>query len=422
MLKHNFAKGQQILIVYYLRSSVPVLNLLYLTVRQAPIIVLVLSMFDFRQNLAVRASWLLGQKHVPVRRRLEDRLHLLHVEVRQALTSPKGRPSETFCLTAGQAGADGQYTPADAGSIDADNPANIFYGADVRVAYSKDIFSGADTITNIGVCTSVNEFGSAQVSDNDPTEVDTSPMLGIVTYSYDSAFQGQSPTAITPENIVQYQTDSYTSLIKLTCNISDATTRLWNMDYHVGMYRTLSQHIGSNAQLVYIVSPENSLEFFPLDGSNYIAHAEITEDGQGVLIEYAQTVTTPTGATYAITALGGSAIMPVISDTIWLNDKTVWLNFATSIYADAGINNGSGTALDADRHVLVGSTFPVDTSFGTNFAQASTYRATLTRHASDADLNRTAPTMTMTMAADYDSIGLTFSEAVCGSPEQDVLR
>ena len=125
--------------------------------------------------------------------------------------------------------------------------------------------------------------------------------LGIVTYSYDSAFQGQSPTAIAADNVIQYQTGSYTSLIKLTCSISDVT-QLWDMDYHVGMYRTLSQHVGANAQLVYIVSPENSLEFFPLDGTNYIAHAEITEGGDGVLIEYAQAVTTTTGATYKITA------------------------------------------------------------------------------------------------------------------------
>ena len=48
-------------------------------------------------------------------------------------------------------------------------------------------------------------------------------------------------------------------------------------------------------QLCNIVSPENSLEFFPLDGTNYIAHAEITEDGHGVLIEYAQAVTENTG-------------------------------------------------------------------------------------------------------------------------------
>ena len=66
--------------------------------------------------------------------------------------------------------------------------------------------------------------------------------------------------------------------------------------------------------------------------------------------------------------------------------------------------------------LLVTSTFPGDTSFEVggiaNFAQTSTYRAVLTRHASDADLNRTAPTMTtVACMLDYDSIGLTFSEA-----------
>ena len=330
---------------------------------------------------------------------------------------PNGAGSATFCTAFG--GTD--YTPAVAGNIDADNPANIFYNADVRVTYSKDIFSGADTIGGTGVCTSVNEFDSAQVSSNTPNEVDTSPSLGIVTYSYDSAFQGQSPTAIALDNVIQYQTDrdSYTSLIKLTCSISDVT-QLWNMDYHVGMYRTLSQHVGANAQLVYIVSPENSLEFLPLDGTNYIAHAEITEGGDGVLIEYAQAVTDNTSQSYTMTTGDGlTDITPTISDTIWLNNQTVWLALGSSIYGNAGINNGSGTALDADRHVLVASTFPDDTSFGDNFAQTSTYRAVLTRHASDADLDGSAPTMMTVVALDYDSIELTFSDgdAVCGSPE-----
>ena len=326
---------------------------------------------------------------------------------------PSGAGSALFCTTFGGT----EYTTAVASVIDADNPANIFYNADVRVAYSKDIFSGADTIGGTGVCTSVNEFDSAQVSSNTPNEVDTSPSLGIVTYSYASAFQGQSPTAIALENIVQYQTDrdSYTSLIKLTCSISDVT-QLWNMDYHVGMYRTLSQHVGANAQLVYIVSPENSLEFFPLDGSNYIMHAEITEGGDGVLIEYAQAVTSPTEAVYAIATTNLNVITPTISEATWLNDKTVWLTLASSIY-DAGVNVGSD-ALSSDRHVLVSSTFPNDDSFGDNFGRVATYRAVLTRHASDADFDQTAPTITaITVAPGTESIDLTFSEAVCGSPE-----
>ena len=75
-------------------------------------------------------------------------------------------------------------------------------------------------------------------------------------------------------------------------------------------------------------------------------------------------------------------------------------------------------ALDADRHVLVASTFPGDTSFGNNFAQTSTYRAVLTRHASDMDLAQTAPRITeITVAPGTESIDLTFSSPVCGSPE-----
>ena len=51
-----------------------------------------------------------------------------------------------------------------------------------------------------------------------------------------------------------------------------------------------AHHDEQNTTVSYIVTPENSLEFFPLDRSNYIEHAEITEDGLGVLIEYAQAV------------------------------------------------------------------------------------------------------------------------------------
>ena len=324
-----------------------------------------------------------------------------------------------FCTFTAGAGA--VFTPAVPGNIDADNPANIFYGADVRVTYSKDVFSGSETIINTGDCTPVNEFDSNQVNSNTPQAVNTSPSLGIVTYSYISAFQGQSPTAIAADNVIQYQTDknSYTSLVKLTCSLSDSdTTKLWNMDYHIAMYRTLSQHIGANAQINYIVSPENSLEFFPLDETNYITHAEITEDGLGVLIEYAEAVTTTT-ATYKITAVDGSVITPTISESIWLNNQTVWLTLGSSIY-DAGVNVGSD-ALSSDRHVLVTSTHdPVATSFGTNFGRASTYRAVLTRHASDADFAQTAPRITGIDVADgTGSIDLTFSEEVCGSPETE---
>ena len=171
---------------------------------------------------------------------------------------------------------------------------------------------------------------------------------------------------------------------------------------------------------IYIVtSPENSLEFFPLDGTNYITHAEITEGGDGVLIEYAQTVTTPTEATYAIATTSLDVITPAMSDPIWLNDKTVWLTLDSSIY-DAGVNVGSN-ALSSDRHVLVSSTFPNDDSFGDNFGRVATYRAVLTRHMSDADLNGSAPTIeTITVAPGTESIALTFSSAspVCGSPEE----
>ena len=175
----------------------------------------------------------------------------------------------------------------------------------------------------------------------------------MITYSYDSVNQGAAPGTLTAAQRIQYPTDDYAELMTLTCNLpASASTQLLGMSYHLSAYgnAALGHHVdgsddgnsGNNLDS-YVTSPENSLEFFPLDGSNYIEHAEITEDGLGVLIEYAQAITSPTG-TYAITALNGSVITPTISDTIWLNDKTVWLGLATSIY-DAGVNV-AGTALE----------------------------------------------------------------------------
>ena len=132
------------------------------------------------------------------------------------------------------------------------------------------------------------------------------------------------------------------------------------MSYHLSAYgnTAFGHHVGASAGDSYVTSPENSLEFFPLDGSNYIEHAEITEGGQGVLIEYAQAVTDNTSQSYTMaTGDGLTDITPTISDTIWLNDKTVWLTLGSDIYA--GVNTATA-ALDADRHVLVTSTFPGD--------------------------------------------------------------
>ena len=75
-----------------------------------------------------------------------------------------------------------------------------------------------------------------------------------------------------------------------------------------------------------------------------------------------------------------------------------------------------------DRHVLVSSTFPSDTSFEVegiaNFGRASTYRAVLTRHMSPMDYVQTAPRITtVTVAPGTESMDLTFSSPVCGSPE-----
>ena len=331
--------------------------------------------------------------------------------------SDAGVDNPTNCGLAG-----GEFTTGTAvipGTIDADNPANILYNVEARFTYSKEIFPGNPEVPLFtSVCTPVTGYG-ARVSPVPPRNVASSIDNGVITYSYESANQATAPGALTPDQRIQYPADDYAELMTFTCNFpSAASNQLLGMSYHLSAYgnAAFGHHIGATLADSYVTSPENSLEFFPLDGSNYITHAEITEGGTGVLIEYAQAITSPTGAVYAIATTSLDLITPTISDSdiIWLNDRTVWLTLGSSIY-DAGVNVGSD-ALSSDRHVFVTSTFPGDTSFGNNFAQTSTYRAVLTRHASDADLDQTAPTMTVA-ALDYDSIGLTFSRFVCGSPE-----
>ena len=318
--------------------------------------------------------------------------------------------------------AGGTFIPGEAeipGTIDADNPANLLYNVQAQFTYSKEIFPGnPDTFTT--VCTGVTAHATTQVSSNEPTPARSSIENGVITYSYESANQATAPGRLTPDQIIQYPADDYAELMTLTCNLpATASTQLLGMSYHLSAYGNLAHHVGADLGNSYVTSPENSLEFFPLDGSNYIKHAEITEDGLGVLIEYAQAVTENTGQTYSIATTSLDVITPTISDIIWLNDKTVWLTLGSDIYT--GVNVATA-ALDADRHVLVTSTFPDDTSFevgGTaNFGSASTYRAVLTRHASDMDLARTAPRITeITVAPGTESIDLTFSSPVCGSPE-----
>ena len=117
-------------------------------------------------------------------------------------------------------------------------------------------------------------------------------------YGYNSANQNTEPGELTSAQRIQYPTDDYTDFLTITCNLpATASTQLLGMSYHLANYGNLAfgHHVGADPGDSYVTSPENSLEFFPLDGSNYIEHAEITEGGQGVLIEYAQAVTDPHG-------------------------------------------------------------------------------------------------------------------------------
>ena len=327
---------------------------------------------------------------------------------------------------AGLASGVAEFTSAEAGTIDADNSANLMHHIEARFTYSKEIFPGnPDNFTT--VCAGVTEYTSAQVGPIPPRNNPSSADNGVITYSYESAILSSvDPGTVGPDGRVQYPADDYAEIMTLTCNLpASASAQLWGMSYHLSAYgnSAFAHHTGIGDVDVqgdeadsYVTSPENSLEFFPLDGSNYIEHAEITEGGDGVLIEYAQAVTDNTDQAYTITAADGSDIAPTISEIIWLNNQTVWLALASDIYT--GVNNGSNVALDADRHVLVASAFPSDTSFGTNFAQASTYRVVLTRHMSQVDLAQTAPRITGIEVADgTESIALTFSEAVCGGTE-----
>ena len=320
-----------------------------------------------------------------------------------------------------------QYTPEDAGTISLLSPANVMARTGIRFSYNTSLFAGTAFTGASPTCqSSAADHSSASISAISPS---TGLIEGIAGNNYTTNLLGNDPADLTSDQVVVRPHDAYVEHVTVTCDLPTSSTiyntELLDMAFEVNAFSgTNTHHDAPGREILYIVSPENSLEFFPLDGTNYITHAEITEGGDGVLIEYAQAITSSTG-TYAITALDGSVITPTISDSdiIWLNDRTVWLTLGSSIY-DAGVYNGDGTALNADRHVFVTSTFPGDTSFEVggiaNFGRASTYRAVLTRHMSDADLDQTAATGAprMTVAAlDYDSIELTFSRPVCGSPE-----
>ena len=106
-------------------------------------------------------------------------------------------------------------------------------------------------------------------------------------YGYNSVNQSAEPGTLESDQIIQYSPDDYAEVVTLTCNLpAIASTQLLGMSYHLSAYgnAAFAHHVGINAGNSYVNKPENSLEFFPLDGSNYIEHAEITEDGQGVLI------------------------------------------------------------------------------------------------------------------------------------------
>ena len=326
---------------------------------------------------------------------------------------PDGASGEAFCTSPSQAGANGVYTPESPGTIAIDMPANVMARTGTIFTYNTSLFTESFTSS----CTLSAETHTGASIDSIGSLTGFS--AGVTGFNYGSELVDQDPSSLNTGQVVVWQHNEYVEQMTVTCDLPDSyNSELLGMAFEVSLYKgNNSHHDFARGRTSYAVSAANSLEFFPLDRSNYITHAEITEGGDGVLIEYAQTVTDPTGAAYAIATTSIDLITPTISDSdiIWLNDRTVWLTLGSSIY-DAGVYNGDGTAFNADRHVFVTSTFPGDTSFGNNFAQTSTYRAVLTRHASDADLDQTAPRMTVT-TLDYDSIGLTFSRSVCGSPE-----
>ena len=246
------------------------------------------------------------------------------------------------------------YTPAVPGVLSGSMPANIMYIMGTQLTYNNvSLFTEAAP-----PCVGSVESHPANTFEgfSPATSLRGS---GIEGYSYRATAQGLSPDALNADNVIQWKPDEYLEYVTVTCELpAGYESELLDMAIQIRASIGVNSHqIGRSDQSNYAIRAENSLEFFPLDGSNYITHAEITEGGDGVLIEYAQAVTTPTGATYAIATTNDAVITPAMSDDpIWLNDKTVWLTLDSSIY-DAGVNVGSD-ALSSDRHVLVSSTFP----------------------------------------------------------------
>ena len=79
------------------------------------------------------------------------------------------------------------------------------------------------------------------------------------------------------------------TVVSLTCDLTAiAVDAVWGMASHPANFNQSSHHLGVNEFARYIVSPENSLEFFPLDGTNYIMRTpRLPKAVTGVMIEYA---------------------------------------------------------------------------------------------------------------------------------------
>ena len=77
---------------------------------------------------------------------------------------------------------------------------------------------------------------------------------------------------------------TYVEHITFTCDLpASYDSELLDMAFEVSAFKGINSHLDArNIRAFYILSPENSLEFFPLDETNYITHAEITEGGDWV--------------------------------------------------------------------------------------------------------------------------------------------
>ena len=189
---------------------------------------------------------------------------------------PGGTFNAGACIGVGGAGS--VYVAAEPGNLAQDMPANVMYTVATQLTYNNVSLFTEAAPPCVG---SIEEHPTSVFTGFSPA--DSLRGFGIEGYSYGSSSiaRGTLPADLTADIVIQWKPDEYLEYVTVTCDLPTGyETELLDMAIQIrGVLGLTGHQIGPNTRSDYAIRAENSLEFFPLDGSNYIAHAEITEGG-----------------------------------------------------------------------------------------------------------------------------------------------